>query len=88
MKSWTAITGSMRENREDGSFLVRLFCVDPSRLLSRCMDREPAPSCFSATLLPVRYYKTLLSGNQEDYAVYVNSPFPEENRLLLWWRKT
>ncbi len=34
------------ENREDGSFLVRLFCVDPSRLLSRCMAREPAPSCF------------------------------------------
>ena len=27
------------ENREVGSFLVRLFCVDPSRLLSRCMDQ-------------------------------------------------
>ena len=29
------------------------------------------------------YYKELLSGNQEDYAVYVESPFPRENRLLL-----
>ena len=71
------------ENREDGSFLVRLFCVDPSRLLSRCMDQGASTILFSATLLPVRYYKTLLSGNQEDYAVYVNSPFPEENRLLM-----
>lgn len=71
------------ENREDGSFLVRFFCVDPSRLLSRCMDQGASTILFSATLLPVRYYKTLLSGNQEDYAVYVNSPFPEENRLLM-----
>lgn len=71
------------ENREDGSFLVRLFCVDPSRLLSRCMDQGASTILFSATLLPVRYYKTLLSGNQDDYAVYVNSPFPEENRLLM-----
>lgn len=71
------------ENREGGSFLVRLFCVDPSRLLSRCMDQGASTILFSATLLPVRYYKTLLSGNQEDYAVYVNSPFPEENRLLM-----
>lgn len=71
------------ENREDGSFLVRLFCVDSSRLLSRCMDQGASTILFSATLLPVRYYKTLLSGNQEDYAVYVNSPFPEENRLLM-----
>lgn len=71
------------ENREDGSFLVRLFCVDPSRLLSRCMDQGASTILLSATLLPVRYYKTLLSGNQEDYAVYVNSPFPEENRLLM-----
>ena len=71
------------ENREDGSFLVRLFCVDPSRLLSRCMDQGASTILFSATLLPVRYYKTLLSGNQEDYAVYVNSLFPEENRLLM-----
>ena len=71
------------ENREDGSFLVRLFCVDSSRLLSGCMDQGASTILFSATLLPVRYYKTLLSGNQEDYAVYVNSPFPEENRLLM-----
>ena len=71
------------ENREDGSFLVRLFCVDPSRLLSGCMDQGASTILFSATLLPVRYYKTLLSRNQEDYAVYVNSPFPEENRLLM-----
>ncbi len=38
---------------------------------------------FSATLLPVNYYKDLLTGNLEDYAVYAKSPFDPANRLLL-----
>src|SRR5699024_712037 len=38
---------------------------------------------FSATLLPIRYYKKLLSVETDDYAVYAESPFPEENRLLI-----
>ena len=33
------------ENREDGSFLVRLFCVDPSRLLSRCPGTRRITRC-------------------------------------------
>ena len=60
-----------------------------SRLLSRCMDQGASTILFSATLLPVRYYKTLLSGNQEDYAVYVLSlihilsPTPRDIRSIL-----
>ncbi len=34
-------------------------------------------------MIPVIYYKKLLSGNTEDYAVYANSPFDSENRLIL-----
>lgn len=37
---------------------------------------------FSATLLPVNYYKMLLTGNLNDYAMYVNSPFSRENRVI------
>ena len=37
---------------------------------------------FSATLLPVNYYKELLSGDIEDYAIYVDSPFNPHNRLI------
>ena len=71
------------ENLGASSFQVRLFCVNPARLLSMCMDQGNSTVLFSATLLPIRYYKTLLSGNEEDYAVYANSPFPEKNRLLM-----
>ena len=40
-------------------------------------------SVFSATLLPIRYYKELLSGSQEEYAVYAKSPFQADKRLVL-----
>lgn len=71
------------ENSGTSSFTVRLFCVNPARLLSSCMAQGNSTVLFSATFLPIRYYKTLLSGDEEDYAVYASSPFPEENRLLM-----
>ncbi len=67
---------------EDGRFMVRLYCVNPAANLQSCMARGMSTVFFSATLLPIQYYRRLLSGNQEDYCVYVPSPFPEENRLL------
>ena len=71
------------ENHGTSSFQVRLFCVNPSGCLSECMAQGNSTILFSATLLPIRYYKTLLSGCDEDYAVYANSPFSEDNRLLM-----
>lgn len=67
----------------DGRFMVRLFCMNPAGHLKECLKKGRSTVFFSATLLPVLYYKELLSGNQEDYAVYADSPFPKENRLLL-----
>lgn len=67
----------------DGQFMLKLFCMNPSRKLGECLERGRATIFFSATLLPVSYYKELLSGKPDDYAVYAKSPFPEENRLLM-----
>jgi Rad3-related DNA helicase len=68
---------------EDGRFMLRLFCIDPSPCLKECLAKGMGSVFFSATLLPVLYYKKLLSGDPEDYAVYAHSPFPEKNRQLL-----
>ncbi len=68
---------------EDGRFMVKLFCMNPAGNLKECLEKGRSTVFFSATLLPVNYYKELLSGNLEDYAVYAESPFPRENRLLL-----
>lgn len=67
----------------DGRFVLKLFCINPVKNLKECLDKGKSTLFFSATLLPVMYYKELLSGNLEDYAVYAQSPFPEGNRLLL-----
>ena len=67
----------------DGSFMVKLMCVNPSSCLRECLGRGVSTVFFSATLLPIRYYKELLSGSQEEYAVYARSPFKAENRLVL-----
>jgi len=38
---------------------------------------------FSATLLPIDYYKDLLCTERDVYAIYVNSVFEQKNRLLV-----
>ena len=63
--------------------MIRLFCVDPSGNLSERIGMSRSTVFFSATLLPVQYYKDLLSKNpEEDYEMYVESPFSTENRLV------
>lgn len=71
------------ETLADGQFMVKLFCMNPAGNLKECLEKGRSTIFFSATLLPVNYYKELLSGNLDDYAVYAESPFPRENRLLL-----
>ena len=71
------------EFSEEGHFWLHLYCVRPAENLRQCLDCGMAAIFFSATLLPVNYYKDLLTGNMEDYAVYAKSPFDPANRLLL-----
>jgi len=67
---------------DTGRFMLKLFCVNPSNNLKLCMEKSNSTTFFSATLLPIMYYKELLSGNREDYAIYVNSPFDQKKRML------
>lgn len=67
---------------EDGRFLVKLFCVDPSANLRECMDKGRSAILFSATFLPIQYYKGLLGGQESDYEVYARSVFDPARRGL------
>ena len=71
-----------------GNFQVRLACVNPSVNLQTMLDKGRSTVFYSATLLPVKYYREMLSGRSDDYAVYVPSPFPKENRSILISRDT
>ena len=70
------------EMEEDGRFKLKLYCVETAANLRECLDKGNSAIFFSATLLPMPYYKHLL-GAEEDYAVYARSPFSPEQRLLL-----
>ena len=69
------------EMMEDGRFQIKLFCVNPAVNLQNYLEQGNSTIFFSATLLPVHYYKKLLSVEQ-DYEVYAHSSFPQENKFL------
>ena len=68
---------------EDGSFYARVQCMQPARALTEQLKKGKSAVFFSATLLPVRYYMEELGGGEEDYAIYVPSPFAKEQRLVM-----
>ncbi len=71
------------EMEESGDFKIKLFCVNPAVKLDHFISQGNSTIFFSATLLPIQYYKKLLSVTAEDYAIYAESPFDEKHRLLL-----
>lgn len=68
---------------EDGSFICKLFCMNPKENLRTCMERGVSTLLFSATFLPIQYYKKLLGGLAEDYEVYADSVFDPDKKALL-----
>lgn len=71
------------EMETDGRFKIKLFCVNPSANLQKYLEQGNSTIYFSATLLPIHYYKELLSVEKDDYAIYAQSVFSKENSLLL-----
>ena len=67
---------------DSGAFALKLFCMDPSANLKACMEKGKSSILFSATLLPIQYYKNLLGGNENDYEVYAKSVFDPERKAL------
>ncbi|MBR1861134.1 MAG: ATP-dependent DNA helicase [Lachnospiraceae bacterium] len=65
---------------DDGGFMLKLFCVNPRENLKGCMSRAVSTILFSATFLPIQYYKKLLGGDKEDYEVYARSVFDPAQR--------
>lgn len=71
------------EMESNGDFIIKLLCVNPAEKLRACMDKGRSTILFSATLLPIQYYKKLLGGDETDYEVYARSVFDPERRALL-----
>lgn len=58
---------------------VKLFCVNPSKNLSKVVQESYSTTIFSATLTPINYYIDLLGGDDKSYRIKLPSPFKKEN---------
>lgn len=67
---------------DENCFELKLYNVNPSRNLRECMMRGRCTILFSATLLPIQYYKKLLGAEEGDYEVYAKSVFDSRKRGL------
>ncbi|MGX6443294.1 ATP-dependent DNA helicase [Neobacillus sp. K501] len=64
------------KNRND--LFLKLFCIDPSKLLQQMGKGYRSKVFFSATFSPLPYYQDILGGQAEDYMLSIPSPFNEE----------
>ncbi len=61
---------------------LKLFCLDPSKLLGDITGRVKASVFYSATLTPIHYFKDILGGSGQDYNMKLPSPFEASNLSL------
>lgn len=62
---------------------LAINCLDPSRILKSIMNRFKAVIIFSATLIPMEYFKELYGAQEGDYSVNLSSPFNHKNKLTI-----
>lgn len=67
---------------EGHEVVLRMFCIDPSFVIANILSTCRSAIFFSATLLPIDYYKYMLGG-LEDKAIHFASPFEPEHTLRL-----
>ena len=65
-----------------GDIKVRLYCLDPSDVLNRCMNKGVASLLFSATLTPIDYFTDLLGGGKGVETLVLPTPFERENLFV------
>ena len=80
-KNYT-IYSEIEEDTKDKRFKVKLLCVNPRENLKEAMAKGRSSILFSATFLPIQYYKNLLGGEKTDYEVYAKSAFDNKKRGL------
>lgn len=81
----------------DGQVSLRIFCLDAARFVGEIIDESAGVIAMSATLEPFDFYRDLLGFDpHRTSSLYVPSPFPAENRLVMaiddvdttWRRRT
>ena len=64
---------------------LKLFCLDPLICFSR-REKLPLQRIFSATLMPLGYYRDMLGAEEEDYSLSIPSPSLPSNWMFEFYR--
>ncbi len=64
---------------ESGDIEVKVFCLDPSRVMNKLLERAVSSVLFSATLAPAEYFCNVLGCRDRAVSVSLPSVFPTEN---------
>lgn len=62
---------------------ARMYCIDPSFNLSEKLKNARSAIFFSATLTPLKYYRRILGGLEDDPIRAFDSPFDPGRRLMM-----
>lgn len=65
--------------KEKNEFIIKIFCINPSKNIAEVLDNSYSSIIFSATLSPMKYYIDLLGGDDNSYRVRLQSPFNSKN---------
>ena len=63
--------------------VVKLFLINPSSILKEIEKNAWSCILFSATLTPLKYFRYMLGGDEDDYILKIKSPFKENNLNLM-----
>ena len=63
--------------------MVKLFLIDTSNVLKEIEKNALSSIFFSATLTPLKYFRYILGGDEDDYILKIKSPFDIENLNLM-----
>jgi DNA excision repair protein ERCC-2 len=62
---------------------LRLFCLDPARMIQESIPCGCGSVFFSGTLTPVEFFRQALGGETTDPVLRLSSPFPADNLAVL-----
>ena len=69
--------------RDFSGINIKLYCVNPSKVIQDKMKKAKSNIVFSATLIPMSYFKDMYGFNENDHSVNLRSPFDVNNRLIM-----
>ncbi len=64
--------------------IVKINCIDPSKIIAKRLEKAKSTIIFSATLIPINYFNKMYNKQEEDYFISLNSPFNVNNRELIF----